>query len=137
MSNGAQAGQWTTGLCDCCEDCSSCLCSCCVPCIPVGEIVNVLDEGQTSCLVGGCIFFLLQSCAGMGCLYTCLYRKKLRQRYNLPEEPCIDLITDWCCLCCSIAQTYRELKNRNIDPAKGYAPPPIQPSVPTTQFMQR
>ncbi|MCO5571390.1 hypothetical protein L7F22_025130 [Adiantum nelumboides] len=112
-------GQWTTGLCGCFEDFSSCCCSCWCPCIPVGEVVNVLDDGHTSCFEGGLIFCVLHSLTGLGCFYTCGYRKKLRLRFRLAADPCNDFCTDCCCLCCSIAQTHRELKNRNMDPSQG------------------
>ncbi|KAI5077708.1 hypothetical protein GOP47_0007532 [Adiantum capillus-veneris] len=131
-----QQGQWTTGLCGCFEDLSSCCCSCCCPCIPVGQVVNVLDSGNTSCCEGGLIFCVLESLTGLGCLYTCGYRKKLRMRFGLSADPCNDFLTDCCCLCCSIAQTHRELKNRNMDPSQGYiATPPTAP--PVGQFMHK
>ncbi|EFJ13348.1 hypothetical protein SELMODRAFT_122730 [Selaginella moellendorffii] len=112
-------GKWTTGLCGCFEDFNSYCCACLCPCVVVGRNINVLDQGNTSCCTGGTVFCLLHSMAGLGCLYSCLYRGKLRNKFGLPPEPCNDICTECWCLCCSIAQTYRELKNRNMDPALG------------------
>ncbi|EFJ33155.1 hypothetical protein SELMODRAFT_439474 [Selaginella moellendorffii] len=108
------SGLWTTGLYGCTEDCPSCWCALCCPCVLVGRMANILDQGMTSVFTGAAIF------CGCGCLYSCLYRAKLRHKYGLPEEPCNDICTECWCNCCSIAQAYRELRNRNINPALGY-----------------
>ncbi|XP_024526561.1 protein PLANT CADMIUM RESISTANCE 7-like [Selaginella moellendorffii] len=108
------SGLWPTGLYGCTEDCPSCWCALCCPCVLVGRMANILDQGMTSVFTGAAIF------CGCGCLYSCLYRAKLRHKYGLPEEPCNDICTEWWCNCCSIAQAYRELRNRNINPALGY-----------------
>ncbi|XP_002965737.2 cell number regulator 4 [Selaginella moellendorffii] len=114
------SGLWTTGLCGCTEDCPSCWCALCCPCVLVGRMANILDQGMTSVFTGAAIFCIVQWFTGCGCLYSCLYRAKLRHKYGLPEEPCNDICTDCWCNCCSIAQAYRELRNRNINPALGY-----------------
>ncbi|CAI7930010.1 unnamed protein product [Closterium sp. NIES-54] len=46
-------------------------------------------------------------------------RNKLRQKYVLPPRPCGDCLMHCACLCCSIAQEIRELKNRGWDPKRG------------------
>ncbi|KAL3697318.1 hypothetical protein R1sor_011394 [Riccia sorocarpa] len=105
-------GAWTTGLCGCCQDCASCFVGHWCPCVLVGKNVEAIDEGRTSCATGGMIFFLLQF-TGVCCVYTCLYRKSLRETYGIPGGPVEDFCTDCWCLCCSICQVYRELEHRH------------------------
>ncbi|CAM6127152.1 unnamed protein product [Calypogeia fissa] len=114
------SGTWTTGVCGCFEDIESCLCGFWCPCILIGRYVEILDQGATSCCSACCIFCCLQSITGCGCLYTCGYRGRLRQKFGLPASPCGDCLTDCCCLCCSNCQVYRELDNRGINPKLGY-----------------
>lgn len=69
---------------------------------------------EAACSSAGCLYCLLQSCTGMGCLYTCGYRARLRAKYGLSPEPCGDVCVDWCCLPCSLSQQYRELAARGV-----------------------
>ncbi|KAH7436856.1 hypothetical protein KP509_05G038900, partial [Ceratopteris richardii] len=118
--NQPQHGQWTTGFfCRASEDCEAWCCACFCPCIAIGRIANIVDLGQTSCVEGCCIYAAIQWTVDMGCLYTCMYRKKMRAMVGLPPEPCNDFVTDWCFHTCSISQVYRELKYRGLDPSKG------------------
>ncbi|KAL5223678.1 hypothetical protein ABZP36_010317 [Zizania latifolia] len=106
----APAGSgWTTGLCDCSDDCNSLCLACWCPCIPFGQIAEIVDRGTSS--------WALSAAATCQWVYSCAYRAKLRAAYGLPETPCSDCLVHFCCQACSIAQMYRELKNRGIDPA--------------------
>ncbi|CAN1158452.1 Protein PLANT CADMIUM RESISTANCE 12 [Linum perenne] len=73
---------------------------------------------------------------GISCLYSYPYRSKLREQYKLPEKPCGDCILHWCCTPCVLCQEYRELKNRGLNPSKGWeaasamAPPEIAIGMP-------
>ncbi|KAL2644123.1 hypothetical protein R1flu_011710 [Riccia fluitans] len=120
---------WTTGLCGCFDDCNSCCMGFWCPCVLVGRSVEAIDQGRTSCPLGCSIFLLLQALLGCGCLYTCMYRTRLREKYDLPATPCPDLCVDCCCLSCSICQVYRELENRNAL-IPDYSYPAISPSAP-------
>jgi hypothetical protein len=51
----------------------------------------------------------------MGCLYSCVYRTKMRATYDLDEGECPDFLVHWCCEPCALCQEYRELKNRGFD----------------------
>ncbi|KAF7851914.1 hypothetical protein BT93_L1628 [Corymbia citriodora subsp. variegata] len=117
---GAVPVKWTTGLYDCCEDPSNCIITCCCPCITFGRNVEIIDRGATSCFVGGLNYFLL-AYVGVGCLYTCSYRKKMRSVHSLQEDPCADCLVHWCCISCALCQEHRELKNRGFDPSIGWA----------------
>jgi len=51
----------------------------------------------------------------MGCLYSCLYRSKLRAEYDLGEGECPDFLVHCCCEHLALCQEYRELKNHGFD----------------------
>jgi Cys-rich protein (TIGR01571 family) len=91
-----------------------------LPCVLVGRIAEIVDEGRTSCVSAGCIYYWLQACTGCGCLYTYSFRTRLRNKYGLELKPCDDCCTDCWCLPCSLSQQIRELQNRGIDPALGW-----------------
>ncbi|XP_048136582.1 protein PLANT CADMIUM RESISTANCE 3-like [Rhodamnia argentea] len=112
--------KWTTGLCGCCEDPSNCIVTCCCPCVTFGQNAEIIDEGATSCFVGGLVYYFV-TFSGIGCLYTCTYREKLRYAHSLQEDPCADCLVHWCCFRCALCQEYRELKNRGFDPSIGWA----------------
>nr|XP_043627124.1 cell number regulator 10-like [Erigeron canadensis] len=112
--------EWSTGLCDCTKDWSTCCLTCWCPCISFGRMAEVIDKGTTSCVGGGTIYMILCWFAGFQCLYSCMYRSKLRQQYMLPEEPCTDCLVHVCCELCAFCQEYSELKYRGIDPSLGW-----------------
>ncbi|XP_024382263.1 cell number regulator 2 [Physcomitrium patens] len=112
--------QWNSGLCDCFQDCGSFCCSFCCPCVVVGRLAEIIDQGMTSCIGAGCIFYCLQTFTGLGCLYTCGYRARLRAKYGLVPEPCGDCCVDCWCLSCSLSQQHRELQSRGINPSLGW-----------------
>uniref|UniRef100_A0A0D9XHA6 Cadmium resistance protein n=1 Tax=Leersia perrieri TaxID=77586 RepID=A0A0D9XHA6_9ORYZ len=115
-------GAWTTGLCDCDDDCNSCCMACWCPCIPVGQIAEIVDRGTSSCALNAVLYCLVFHVSGGLCqwVYTCAYRARLRASYDLPETPCSDCIATFCCQTCALAQMYRELKNRGLDPSLGW-----------------
>ncbi|CAN1158454.1 Protein PLANT CADMIUM RESISTANCE 12 [Linum perenne] len=129
------SGEWTTGLCGCCEDPGSCVKTSCCPCITFGQNAVIVDRNNTSCFGSGLVFCMLAN-IGISCLYSYPYRSKLREQYKLPEKPCGDCILHWCCTPCVLCQEYRELKNRGLNPSKGWeaasamAPPEIAIGMP-------
>lgn len=112
--------EWTTGLCNCGEDCGNCCLTCCCPCITFGRIAEITDSGSTSCGVSGALYAVLAYFTGCACCYSCLYRTKLRNKFNLKENPCGDCLVHWFCETCALCQEYRELKNRGFDPSLGW-----------------
>ncbi|PWA51707.1 PLAC8 motif-containing protein [Artemisia annua] len=61
-------GEWSTGLCDCTKDMSS------------------------SCSISGALYSILCLFTGCECIYSFMYRSKLRQQYMLTEQPCNDCL---------------------------------------------
>ncbi|CAI9278475.1 unnamed protein product [Lactuca saligna] len=113
-------GQWSTGLCDCTSDYSNCCLTCWCPCITFGQIAEIVDKGTTSCGVHGTLYSILCLFTGCECIYSFMYRSKLRHQYMLPDEPCNDCLVHCCCECCALCQEYRELKHRGFDPSLGW-----------------
>ncbi|KAJ7552293.1 hypothetical protein O6H91_06G049100 [Diphasiastrum complanatum] len=112
----AGPSRWTSGLCGCASDCFSCCLTCWLPFVAFGQIAQKVDDGdQQSCLVNGLIYALACS-LGVPCCYSCLYRHKMRGKFQLPEEPCNDFCTHCWCELCALSQEYRELQNRGFDP---------------------
>ncbi|OEL30226.1 Protein PLANT CADMIUM RESISTANCE 3 [Dichanthelium oligosanthes] len=114
------AGAWSSGLCDCCDDAGGCCLTFFCPCITFGRIAGIVDQGATSCCVSGTLYFLLSAVTGLGCLYSCCYRSRLRSQYGLTEKPCADCCVHFCCEACALCQEYRELKARGFDMSIGW-----------------
>ncbi|CAK9134276.1 unnamed protein product [Ilex paraguariensis] len=112
--------QWSTGLCDCFSDVPNCCLTCWCPCISFGQIAEIADKGSSSCGVSGALYALIQILTGCGCIYSCVYRSKLRRQYMLPESPCGDFLVHCCCGPCAICQEHRELQNRGFDMSLGW-----------------
>ncbi|KAL0918450.1 hypothetical protein M5K25_010459 [Dendrobium thyrsiflorum] len=110
---------WSVGLCSFGDGLGTCCLTCCFPCVTFGRIAEVADDGQSSCTAACCIYAVLMSIQCQW-LYSCTYRKKLRSRYGLPSEPCNDCCVHFCCEPCALCQEHAELKNRGLDPSKGF-----------------
>nr|XP_043626734.1 protein PLANT CADMIUM RESISTANCE 2-like [Erigeron canadensis] len=113
-------GEWSTGLCDCGSDVSNCCITCWCPCITFGQIAEIADKGTTSCAVHGALYTILLLLTGCQCIYSCMYRSKMRQQYMLPEEPCNDCLLHCCCEACAMCQEYRELQHRGFNMSLGW-----------------
>ncbi|PUZ47501.1 hypothetical protein GQ55_7G170100 [Panicum hallii var. hallii] len=120
MANSAPpGGAWSSGLCGCFDDVGGCCLTFFCPCVTFGRIAGIVDQGPPSCCASGALYLLL-SAAGLGCLYSCCYRSKLRARYELAETPCADCCVHLCCEPCALCQEYRELKARGFDMSLGW-----------------
>ncbi|KAJ4843149.1 hypothetical protein Tsubulata_018576 [Turnera subulata] len=111
---------WSTGLCDCFNDFSSCCLTFWCPCITFGRIAEIVDRGALSCAISGGLYTLLVCVTGCGCLYSCIYRAKMRGQFALEESPCADCCVHWCCEPCALCQEYRELQNHGFDMSIGW-----------------
>ncbi|XP_024982519.1 cell number regulator 10-like [Cynara cardunculus var. scolymus] len=124
--------KWVTGLFDCGGDPATCCITYCLPCVTFGQIAEMLDEGQSSCMGQGCVYCVLMmfTCHW---LYACLFRERLRAKYGLPADPCNDCCVHFCCHACALCQEHAQLKHRGLDPSKGWiGPPNAPPQMPPT-----
>ncbi|KAG2708360.1 hypothetical protein I3843_05G170700 [Carya illinoinensis] len=112
--------RWSTGLFHCFSDMHSCCLTYWCPCVTFGRISEIADKGSSSCFGNGVLYFLLQIVTGCGCLYSCIYRAKLRKLYMLEESPCGDCCVHCFCEPCALCQEYRELQNRGFDMSAGW-----------------
>ncbi|XP_010527793.1 PREDICTED: protein PLANT CADMIUM RESISTANCE 2 [Tarenaya hassleriana] len=112
--------EWSTGFCDCFSDCSNCCITCWCPCITFGQVAEILDRGSTSCGTSGALYALIEVFTGCGCLYSCVYRTKMRRQYNIKGDDCGDCFKHFCCELCALTQLYRELKTRGFDVPLGW-----------------
>ncbi|KXZ50628.1 hypothetical protein GPECTOR_15g312 [Gonium pectorale] len=84
---------------------------------------NVICGGNCC---GGCLAYMGMSFIGCGCILQMLSRGHIRQKYNIPGDPCNDCCITFFCSPCSMCQEYRELVIRGH--TKGGAPM-AQPAV--------
>ncbi|KAB2045529.1 hypothetical protein ES319_D01G168200v1 [Gossypium barbadense] len=96
--------------------CLTCWC----PCITFGRIAEIVDHGSTSCGVSGALYALIGILTGCPCIYSCVYRSRMRSEYMLEDRPCNDCCLHFCCEACALCQEYRELKNRGFDMSLGW-----------------
>ncbi|XVE85448.1 hypothetical protein DITRI_Ditri17bG0091900 [Diplodiscus trichospermus] len=111
---------WSTGLCNCFSDVPNCCVTCWCPCITFGRIAEILDQGSTPCGVSGALYALIGWSTGCACIYSCLYRSRMRSQYMLEDSPIGDCCVHFCCETCALCQEYRELKNRGFDMSLGW-----------------
>ncbi|KAD2804195.1 hypothetical protein R6Q59_030284 [Mikania micrantha] len=111
---------WSSSLCACCSDVPNCCLTCWCPCITFGQIAEIVDKGNTSCGVHGVLYALIEAFTCCGCMYSCVYRTKMRTQYGLRESPCNDCLVHFCCERCALCQEYRELKYRGFDMSIGW-----------------
>ncbi|ESQ48055.1 hypothetical protein EUTSA_v10022218mg, partial [Eutrema salsugineum] len=110
--------KWSSGLCSCMEDGETACLTCFCPCITFGRIADILDKGSTGCGKCGMFYGLICCVIGLPCLFSYMYRTKMREMYELQESPASDCITHCFCECCALCQEYRELKaHDNVDPS--------------------
>ncbi|KAL1325805.1 hypothetical protein AAHE18_13G186100 [Arachis hypogaea] len=107
-------GAWSTGLCDCCKEPGICCFTLCCPCFTFGWNAEIIDRGRP------CILFYVIGQLGCVCLYSHIYRNKLRGMYGLKETPCKDCCVHCWCGYCALCQEYRELKHRGWKPRNGW-----------------
>ena len=115
-SNGGEKrwepSDWEHGLCGCFDDIPTCLASCICPCYQYGQ--NNEQLLQTSC-TGPCIsYFCLMYC-GLQCCISAPFRGALRSKFNIQGDSTCDCFVSWCCACCSLAQSAREIDSRKIE----------------------
>ncbi|CAI7795371.1 unnamed protein product [Closterium sp. NIES-53] len=113
-------GAWTTSVFACCDDIPSLCCVAWCPCVMVGRNAEIVTDGFTD-PCRACVGWALLQLACSGAFFARDSRKRLREKYMLPQRPFSDFWMHCLCACCAIAQEHRELRNRGWDPALGYA----------------
>ncbi|KAL3731294.1 hypothetical protein ACJRO7_028207 [Eucalyptus globulus] len=111
---------WSSGLFSCFGDIPICCLSFWCPCITFGRIAEITDHGSVSCPVHGAIYTAIALLTGCACCFSCCYRTKMRQQYQLKEDPCADCLVHFCCETCALTQEYRELERRGFDMTRGW-----------------
>ncbi|XP_073131187.1 protein PLANT CADMIUM RESISTANCE 2-like [Henckelia pumila] len=117
---GGAPSEWSSGLFDCFSDVPNCCLTCWCPCITFGRIVEIVDKGSTSSGASGTWFALVAGVTGCSCIYSRIYRSRMRTQYMLPESPCGDFLVHCCCEACALCQEYRELQHRGFDMSLGW-----------------
>ncbi|XP_008244010.1 PREDICTED: early nodulin-75-like isoform X1 [Prunus mume] len=113
-------GAWKTGLFQCLDDPPNAIMTLFCPCWTFGQVAEIVNNGQTSCAVNSLIYMLITVCIFVPCLLSCTYRKKLRNKFDLPESPAPDCIIHFLCEWCALCQEHRELELRGLDPSLGW-----------------
>ncbi|TQD85667.1 hypothetical protein C1H46_028841 [Malus baccata] len=90
-------GTWKTGLFECMEDPPNSVMTLLCPCWTFGQIAEIVDNGRSSCATNTLICMLVMLCIFVPCLLSCTYRKKLRNKFDLPESPAPDCISHFLC----------------------------------------
>lgn len=116
---GAEEGEWATEVCGCCSDCDLCCQTCWCPCVTFGQIADIVDEGHSPCCVQATVYGLLCT-IGIPCVYSFLWRGKMRRRFQLKKGCCGDFCVHCCCEGCALCQEHRELRSRGLDPSLGW-----------------
>ncbi|XP_017296476.1 PLAC8-like protein 1 isoform X1 [Kryptolebias marmoratus] len=102
-SRPEEAGEWSTGLCECYKDVGDCCLACC--CLPVFTCQVSRSVGAFPCLP------LLDwiSCVPPA---SVAMRASVRERYNIQGSAWSDCVYGCCCYRLSWLQISRELKRR-------------------------
>ncbi|KAG9143315.1 hypothetical protein Leryth_010240 [Lithospermum erythrorhizon] len=111
---------WTTGLFDCSEDPTNATMTALFPCVTFGQLAEVIQSGNTTCATSSFLYLLTMPLLIFPAVMGANSRKMLRAKFGLVEAPYEDLFSHCFCLCCSLCQEFRELKNRGFDPALGW-----------------
>ncbi|XP_024390985.1 protein PLANT CADMIUM RESISTANCE 7 [Physcomitrium patens] len=104
---------WSSGIFACCQDIGSCFRTLFCPAATFGTLANAIDNtpgSKDSC----CTYLAMQFCLSSATLSS-KYRGRIREKYNLLEEPLSDYATHCLLGPCALCQEYRELKYNNVD----------------------
>ncbi|CAH8302019.1 unnamed protein product [Eruca vesicaria subsp. sativa] len=118
--NNQTQNRWSSDLFDCMNDSDNALTTLIVPCVTLGQIAEIVDEGATTCAIGGSLYGAIYL-TGLSSVYSSMFRTKIRDKYGLPDAPGPDWLTHLVCGPCALCQEYRELKHHGLDPKIGWA----------------
>ncbi|KAJ3686863.1 hypothetical protein LUZ61_016027 [Rhynchospora tenuis] len=138
-----ELNQWSSGICACFDDPQSCCLGTLCPCVLYGKNAEFLGSstesvsctthclswgllaGVSCILTGGVLLVLMPGCTIACCASQ--HRRALREKYNLPEQPCNDYCTHLCCHMCALCQENREIRHRSAQSdSLNFSPPEVQ-----------
>lgn len=73
----------------------------------------------SACGVNGALYCLITALTGCGCIYSCIYRSKMREMFKLQGGGGEDCLIHCCCEPCALTQMHRELNNRGFQVSLG------------------
>jgi len=133
-NGGIQTGRWSNGLCDCCNVIvPNCLMSCCCPCVALAQVyarigitsykvalgrvvlvgipIVILrfirsssDGSDDSGALDTVIFLMILLLEVIFSLLVCYARIRVRHRFFIDGNWCMDYCISAWCTCCAIAQ---------------------------------
>lgn len=105
--------RFSTKLTDIDKDIGTTCLTCWCPCITFGELFQLTYKVPS---IFGCLLYFF--CGTSKCCLGMVNRAKLRQKYNIVEDPGSDCMIDACIHCwahpCALCQEKRELDYRNV-----------------------
>eukprot|EP00761_Pharyngomonas_kirbyi_P011500 gb/GECH01011525.1/.p1 GENE.gb/GECH01011525.1/~~gb/GECH01011525.1/.p1 ORF type:complete len:116 (+),score=13.84 gb/GECH01011525.1/:1-348(+) len=113
----APAADWYHGLCSCFDNPKNCCYAwCCNPCAKGQAQANF--EGNDCCC--NTIIYMLTDYIGVGCCWTALVRKSIREGYGIDGSLIGDCLATACCPCCVATQMLNETERRGGRGARMY-----------------
>ncbi|KAI3516646.1 hypothetical protein L1887_15569 [Cichorium endivia] len=110
---------WSSGLFECFDDIPTLLITAVAPCVTFGQVAEMIDRGQNSCMVFAGLHAGLMYFTGCGCLLSAYFRIKMSQIYNVPNDPLINILVHLICEPCALCQEYRELQSHGFNMTLG------------------
>ncbi|KAM4058484.1 PLAC8 family protein [Hirsutella rhossiliensis] len=107
--------EWQSNLFNC-APCGTCLLSTCLPCILIGRTsgrmrdpsMETYEDLNSECM----IFSAIHCLTGFGWVYAMMKRGEIRDEYGIEGSDCSDCCASYCCLCCVLIQSDKEVKLR-------------------------
>ena len=97
--------KWSSGVCECSKDPTLALLFCICPPFVSAQTAEKLGGDFVTAFLKACC------CSCFPCL-AASDRRRLRDKYDLPPEPCGDLMVHCCIGCCATCQEAREVAFR-------------------------
>jgi Cys-rich protein (TIGR01571 family) len=124
---------WSSSFFGCFDPIDTCLITCCCPCVTFGKTHHRLRKSATlegySPVNATCLGFWLSGCVCLPWLFQSIQKAEVREHYNIKGEFPIDCLKSWCCLCCDLVQTDKEVAHqiaqgnipvtKEVQPAQG------------------
>ncbi|XP_015575782.1 protein MID1-COMPLEMENTING ACTIVITY 1 [Ricinus communis] len=119
--------EWQVDLFDCCKEPCLSLNTCIYPCGTFSRIANLVSEGEIPherAVNDVMAYAIFCGC----CCYTCCFRRRIRQIFDIEGGACDDFLTHLMCCCCAMVQELRELEVRGFEGCqeRKMIPPPYQ-----------